>query len=82
MTPHDSIEEEDRIEKENTVLKGLVMTDKLTVGKIEFECSSEAVSQFFQEKRRDDLKRIKEILDSFHLDETIVDAVIKKLQDS
>lgn len=58
------------------------MSDKLILGKIEFEhynCTPESINQFLIERKREELKCIVEILESFKIDKKIIKAVIFRL---
>lgn len=48
----------------------------------EVEYSPETIHQFFKERKRDELKKVRAVLESFRIDEKIIESVINELKNS
>ena len=48
----------------------------------EVEYSPETLHQFFKERKREEIKKVREVLESFKIDEKIIEAVVTVLKNS
>lgn len=59
------------------------MADELVVGKVEFQhynYSPESIHQYFKERRALELKKIREVLEMFKIDESVINGILTELK--